>query len=510
MRQCYAVRAMSAVLPGTAVSTRIRLSAAGRIVSWPDTASALFGRYEATVRGEPFTMLLEPGERLACEAVLAYLAHDLTGQVRTMSIAGARPDGATVPLECSMWRTADGFELVVADISDRARLEDALRQEVRVLRQASEEQARELAAARARLADITETIDEVFWIADSAITRMLYISPAYERIWGRSCQSLYDSPKSFIDAIYEADRDRIIEDLRVQRNGSPLDHEYRVMRPDGSIVWIWDRGFPVFRADGSVDRYIGVAQDISERKAVEAAARRQETLDAIGHMAGGLAHDFNNVLGMVIGHLDLLALSLPGDWPQRESLDSALDAAMRGERLARRLLALARSEPAARRPICLASSIESLRPLLAYAAGPQTELEIAVSEGPAVNVDPAELDAAMINLAVNARAAMPAGGRLTITLDAVTLSPQSAAEYSIAPGRYASLAVADTGCGMTPQVVQRVCEPFFTTRGHQAGTGLGLTMVHAFVRQSGGTMRIDSTPGIGSRFELLLPAVPAS
>jgi signal transduction histidine kinase len=276
------------------------------------------------------------------------------------------------------------------------------------------------------------------------------------------------------------------------------------VRPDGHLLWIWDRGFPVRNADGTVDRYIGVAQDISRRKATEAAVRRQETIDAIGHMTGGLAHDFNNVLGVVVGHLDLISLAVPDNSAARESVDLALDAALRGARLAKRLLALARREPIARRVLGLAEAVQGLRPLLQHAAGEKTDLVLLAGCNPPICVDPGELDAAMINLAVNARAAMPDGGRLTITIDEVELAAD-AAEYSLEPGRYASLAVDDTGCGMTEEVLSRLGEPFFTTRSDREGTGLGVPMIHAFVRQSRGSMRVESVPGAGSRFRILLP-----
>lgn len=382
-----------------------------------------------------------------------------------------------------------------------------LEAEVRALREANAAQARELRALQSRLTDLTETIDEVFWIADAAITHMLYISPGYERLWGRSCSSLYENPKSFIDAIHADDRTRVLEGLTVQRDGLPFDHEYRVVRPDGSLVWVWDRGYPVRGADGTVDRYIGVAQDVTERKGAEAAARRQETLDAIGQMTGGLAHDFNNILSVIVGHLDLINHGLPADAPARDSVDRALDAALRGERLAGRLLGLARQEPVERRFVCLATAIEELRPLLEYAAGASTRLEVVARARPGVRIDPGELDGALINLAVNARAAMPNGGDLRITIEEVRLTPTSA--HPLPPGAYARILVSDTGCGMDQDTLRRLGEPFFTTRRAREGTGLGVSMVHAFVRRSDGTLRVSSEPGRGTQFELLLPVAGA-
>ncbi len=349
----------------------------------------------------------------------------------------------------------------------------------------------------------------MFWIADADVTRMMYISPGYERVWGRTCASLYAEPRSFIEAIHPDDRQRVADGLLAQRVGMPFDHEYRIVRPDGTMRWVWDRGYPVRHADGSVDRYIGVAQDVTRRRASELALRRQEMLDAIGHMAGGLAHDFNNVLGVVVGHLDLIALSTPAGSPGRESADLALDAALRGARLARRLLGLARRDPVARDVVNLAAAVRGLLPLLQHAAGTDTEVAVRVDGTPLVQIDPGELDAALINLTVNARAAMPGGGRLTISVGTVDLDLVAAAELSVAPGQYAALTIHDTGCGMSAAVLRRIGEPFFSTRAGSEGAGLGISMVHAFVRQSGGMMEVQSSEGAGSTFRLLLPAAQA-
>lgn len=504
-------------MTAAARATTLQLECDGRIVSWPDTARDMFGRTAADAVGQPLASLVEPCQRSACDNVVAHLCRDATpGRVHTMDLLAQHASGSTFHVECSVWRSLDEtapgpprFDVLVRNIGDRVRVEQDLRQQLRELRQFSVGQIQELRRTQSRFMDIAETIDEVFWMADPAVTRMLYISPGFERVWGRSCASLHEEPRSFIDAIHPDDREQVVEDLLVQRDGLPFDHEYRILKPDGTVRWIWDRGYPVRGADGSVDRYIGVAQDITARKATEAALRRQETIDAIGHMTGGLAHDFNNVLAVVVGHLDLINLELTEGSEARENLGLALDAALRGSRLAKRLLALARREPVERRLVGLAEAVQELQPLLQHAAGADTELAVRAMANPAVSVDFSELDAALINLSMNARAAMPDGGCLTITIDEVHLSG-SAAEPALRPGRYASLVVDDTGCGMSDEVLNRLGEPYFTTRSTGDGTGLGLSMVYAFVRQSGGVMRVESRVGGGTRFCILLPTVEAA
>ncbi|MEQ1728423.1 MAG: PAS domain-containing protein [Vicinamibacterales bacterium] len=509
---------MPGTIRGQVTTTTLRLDADGRIVLWPDTARDMFDRAAVDAVGQPLACVIESRQRGACENVVAHLCREPKhGAVHTLDLLAERSDGSTFPLECSLWCARDlllpggvGFEVLLRDVSRRARLEQDLRQELRDLRQVSAAQRQELRDVRARLTDITETINEVFWIADADVTRMMYISPGYERVWGRSCASLYEDPRSFIEAIHPDDRQRVADDLLVQRSGKPFDHEYRIVWPDGSVRWVWDRGYPVKHADGSVSRYIGVAQDITRRRASEIALRRQEMLDAIGHMAGGLAHDFNNVLGVVVGHLDLIALSTPAGSPGRESADLALDAALRGARLARRLLGLARREPVARDVVDLAAAVRGLVPLLQHAAGTDTEVAVRADSTTLVHVDHGELDAALINLTVNARAAMPGGGRLTIGVETMALDVVAAAELSVPPGEYAALSVHDTGCGMSAAVLRRIGEPFFSTRPGTEGTGLGVSMVHAFVRQSGGLMQVQSDEGAGSTFRLLLPTAQAA
>jgi len=490
----------------------LQIDCEGRVVSWPDTARDMFRRTQATALGHPLAEFIEPRQRGACENVVNHLCRDARpGSVHTMDLLAERADGSTFHVECSLWRCpndASRFDVLIRDVTARVRIEQDLRQQLREFRQISAAQIQELKQTQARFLDIAETIDEVFWMADPAVTRMIYISPGYERVWGRSCASLYDDPRSFIDAVHPEDRERIMIDLLCQRDGLPFDHEYRIVRPDGTVIWIWDRGFPMKNPDGTVDRYIGVAQDISARKMSEAALRRQETLDAIGHMTGGLAHDFNNVLGVVVGHLDLIGLAVADNLPVRESVSRALDAALRGSRLAKRLLALARREPAERRVLALADAVQGLRPLLQHAAGPDIDLTVHVAANPRVSVDPGDLDAALINLAVNARAAMPCGGTVTISVSELDVS-MGAADHSLPAGVYASIEVADTGVGMTDDVLSRIGEPFFTTRPSREGTGLGVSMIHAFVRRSGGALRVESKPGIGSSFRILLPVTSA-
>ena len=247
-------------MPSHFVATTLQLDREGRIAVWPDSAAQLFGRASADAVGQPVSALVDSRQREACSNVVAHVFRDGGGGlVHTMELVAERGDGATFPAECSLWYCpgdpggTSRCNVLVRNISPRVRVEDTLRQELRELRQLSAERIEELRRAQSLFVDLVETIDEVFWVADAGITRMLYISPGYERVWGRTCQSLYDDPRSFMEAVHPDDRARIVHDL-LQRTGQPFEHEYRIVLPDGRVRWISDRGFPVLNADGSVER----------------------------------------------------------------------------------------------------------------------------------------------------------------------------------------------------------------------------------------------------------------
>jgi CheY-like chemotaxis protein/two-component sensor histidine kinase len=230
-------------------------------------------------------------------------------------------------------------------------------------------------------------------------------------------------------------------------------------------------------------------------------------MEAIGNLTGGLAHDFNNLLGVVIGNLEMLKDAEPGVAAIREFSGDALDAALRGAELTRRLLAFARRQPLRPQPVVLNELIASIMKLLTRMLGEKIEVVLNLADdAPVVVVDPVQLDAALTNLATNARDAMPRGGRLTIKTGRAALDADFVAFHpDVAPGDYALVTVADDGVGMAPDVVGRIFEPFYTTKERDKGTGLGLSMVYGFIKQSGGHITVHSEPGAGTVFRLYLP-----
>jgi PAS domain S-box-containing protein len=255
---------------------------------------------------------------------------------------------------------------------------------------------------------------------------------------------------------------------------------------------------------GMVARIIGVARDVTERAAFEKRLRLIEKMEVTGRLAAGFAHDFNNLLQALMGGLEMLVLDVDG--LPREYAEIALQSAQRGAELTHRLLAFSRQQLLQPREVDLGVLLDSLRTLMSASIGQLLTLQLMAPKSTiAAFVDVAQLEAALVNLVVNARDATPQGGCVTLSVETAP-APH---DMELPQGHWAVLAVTDTGAGMDEALVQKVCEPFFTTKGTK-GTGLGLSMVQGFVRQSGGDMRIHSTPGAGTRIELWLRQVHVS
>ncbi len=253
--------------------------------------------------------------------------------------------------------------------------------------------------------------------------------------------------------------------------------------------------------------FVLTISDMTKRAQAEGVLREAQKMQAIGQLTGGIAHDFNNLLQVILGNLEFVRAKLDGDAKLQTRIERASWAAQRGATLTGQLLAFARKQPLAPAAIDLAATMPDLIPLLRRTLGEHIEVRYIETAGlwPAM-ADPAQLESAVLNLALNARDAMPSGGRLTIELGNKVLDHEYARHHAeVTPGDYAMVAVSDTGHGMTPEVLTRVFEPFFTTKPDGKGTGLGLAMVFGFVKQSGGHVKVYSEPGEGTTVKLYLP-----
>jgi PAS domain S-box-containing protein len=288
--------------------------------------------------------------------------------------------------------------------------------------------------------------------------------------------------------------------------------ELEVSRKDGTL-------FPAHLSiaewwAGGHRHFTGILRDLTvqrreqlERTKLEAQLHQAQKMEAIGNLTGGMAHDFNNMLGVIIGNIDLLRDLRKDDADVDELTREALDAAFRGADLTRRLLAFARRQPLRPQRVDVNELVSGITRLLSRMLGEDIEISLDLSaELWPIVVDPAQLEASLTNLATNARDAMPRGGRLMVVTSNRYLDADYAAQHSeVVPGAYVVIEVSDTGSGMTQEVINRIFEPFFSTKDRDKGTGLGLSMVFGFIKQSGGHISVYSEPGIGTTFRLFLP-----
>jgi two-component system cell cycle sensor histidine kinase/response regulator CckA len=367
-----------------------------------------------------------------------------------------------------------------------------------------------LRASEQRFRQVTENIDEVFWLTDIDKQEMIYISPAYSRVWGRSCESLARDPQSWMEAVHPEDRERVREAALTRQIAGTYDIDYRIVRPDGIVRWVHDRAFPISDGAGRVYRIAGVAEDITRGRHLEDQLRQSQKMEAIGQLAGGVAHDFNNLLAVIQMQSSLL-LTMPSSVAEtHEGLQQILAASERAANLTRQLLTFSRRDVRQTKDIDLAEVTDTIAKLLRRILGEDIALETGAAHAlPLVNVDPGMMEQVLMNLAVNARDAMPQGGQLLLSLDSVEIGPDEVASRPCAtPGRFVRLRVRDTGIGIPPADLPHIFEPFFTTKEAGKGTGLGLATVFGIVEQHQGWIDVTSEIGRGTSFEIFLPALP--
>jgi PAS domain S-box-containing protein len=589
----------------------------GIIASWNPAAERLFGYPAREIKGKPFSILLPPEPARELPGLLKKIERDQ--RIEGFDTLRVRKDGssADASLALAPIKTASGQVIgalgIMRDIGRRKRVEAELWD--------SEEQFREMA----------RHIRQAFWMIDDTETKVLYVSPAYEKVWGRTCQSFVDNPRSFLDAIHPLDRDRVIRANAQKHLTGEFEEEYRILGPDGSVRWIWDRSYPVHDAAGLVKAFAGIAEDITERRAteddrarlaaivefsedaivsktmegiiiswnhgaerlygysaeemigrstsvlfapdhyqeyrrimekvrkgepipayetvrrkkdgssvnvsmgicpievrkgeitgaskiahditrmkrLEEQFRQAQKMEAVGRLAAGIAHDFNNMLAVVSTCSQALLEAVAVGDPRWDLIMAIKKAGERAASLTQQLLTLSRKQVLEPKDLDLNALVTASEKILRQLAGENIELVTVLD--PTLGrgkTDLSQFDRVLMNLVANARDAMPQGGKLTITT-AHAILDQAYCRFhrEVNPGRYIVLAVSDTGCGMDEQTKAHIFEPFFTTKEPGKGTGLGLAMVHGFIKQSNGHVEVCSEPGLGTTFKVFIPEI---
>jgi len=366
---------------------------------------------------------------------------------------------------------------------------------------------RALQASEARFRSVVENIGEVFWLSNVAKSSVEYVSPSFETVWGRSCESLRASMDVWKSSIHPQDRDRVLVAARTKQALGLYDETYRIVRPDGSIRWVQDKAFPVIGPDGSVERLVGVAVDVTEARDMEEKFLRAQRMEAIGTLASGIAHDLNNILAPMLMMTGLFRDKLTA--PQDQAMLLMIErSARRGAAIIGQLLTFSRGLEGAKGTLQPRLLLKEIAHLMSETLPRDIDIraEVPADLGTVV-ADATQLHQVLLNLCINARDAMPQGGQLVLSGANVQLDEAATRHFAPAkPGPYVMMSVRDSGAGIPPEIITRIFDPFFTTKEIGKGTGLGLATVMGIVRGHHGVITVESEPGRGADFRVYLPA----
>lgn len=359
-----------------------------------------------------------------------------------------------------------------------------------------------------RFASIARATNDIVWDWDLAADTVWW-NESYKSLTGHDPAAAGQSSQLWTDYIHDGDRQRVIDGITAVINGkdSTWRDEYRYLCADGRTVNVIDRGFVIRDEQGRALRMIGSMVDVTENRELSQKLAQTQKLESLGQLTGGVAHDFNNLLTVILGNAETLVEQLVFNPQLRQLAQLTARAADRGAELTNRLLAFARRQVLEPKVIDINTLLSGMDGLLRRTLNEDISVEIIRSEGLwLAEIDPGQLEVALLNLAINARDAMPQGGSLLIETANVRLDDEYARDNpDVKPGQYVMVSVTDTGSGMPPEIVARVFEPFFTTKEAGKGSGLGLSMVYGFVKQSGGYAKIYTEPQEGTTIRLYLP-----
>jgi len=497
-----------------------------KLVTWNKALLRLLDFPETLVRvGTPFEEFLrfnfqrgEYGsgdvERLIAERMASVRAFQPHSAERT------RPNGQVLAIRGVPIPNL-GFVSLWTDITEQRRYERLIESQNAELETRVSARTAELEAATARLdalaGQLSRSEERLRLIMDAIPALIAYVD-AGERyrfanrgytewfgldrdtIVGRSIQDVF-GPEAYA---------QIKPYLDQAAAGEQVSYEYSRTNAAGKQVYARSAVVPEASLAGGVQGYFVLSIDITEQKASQAALIQAQKMEAVGQLTGGLAHDFNNLLTIITGNLATLQDKLPAHQGYEDYLAPALSAARRGTELIRRLLTFSRQQPLEPTPVEVGALVHGMTQLLSRSLTERIAIQLALpTEKLYALVDPHQLENALLNLAINARDAMPDGGELAIAVARRHVSASLALLVEVPAGEYVQFDVSDTGSGIAPELLPRLFEPFFTTKAFGTGSGLGLAMVYGFIRQSGGNIRILSTPGKGTNVRFIVPMTDA-
>ena len=369
----------------------------------------------------------------------------------------------------------------------------------------------ELRKAKERLDLVIKATNDVIWDWDIA-ANVLWWSEALTEQYGHPRKEQGDDPRTWLDNIHADDYEWVHNEYFAAMNNPKTTNwhgEYRFLKADGSVAYVNDRCYIARDEFGKAVRIIGSLLDVTERRELDERLHHSQKMEAVGQLTGGVAHDFNNLLTVILGNAELIYEQLDQQHPLKGLADMTVSAAERGSELTNRLLAFARRQPLDPKPIQVNDLLEGMLPLIKRTLSESIQIDFMPSPDLwLAEVDTAQLESAVLNLSINARDAMPGGGKLTIeSVNALLDDDYAQTHAEVTPGEYIVISVSDTGTGMTPDVIRHAFEPFFTTKERGKGSGLGLSMVYGYVKQSNGHIKIYSELELGTTIKIYLPRV---